>query len=126
MMSSLWPCREAFFIVQTTLPMTRPSSMLFFPRGGEFGLVQRVELHFIDDANDRGVHGPVLAFGGHARGAARDDQHGLAESGIDRVHGDQVAGFVGALRRNRYHDEEFLSFETRIFTRRNHGADNAG
>src|ERR1700682_4950129 len=61
-MSSFCPTREAFFIVQTTLPITRPSSTLFLSRGGEFGLVQCVEMHFIDDADNRGVHGPVLAL----------------------------------------------------------------
>src|SRR6202790_5806815 len=78
-MSSFCPTREAFFIVQTTLPITRPSSTLFLSRGGEFGLVQCVEMHFIDDADNRGVHGPVLAFGGHACRTAGNDQHGLAK-----------------------------------------------
>src|SRR5712692_7002813 len=68
--SSLCPCREASFIVQTTLPITRPSSTLFLSRRGELRFVQRVELHFIDDPNNRGVHRSVLAFGGHARGTA--------------------------------------------------------
>src|SRR5271169_38346 len=110
-MRSLWPVRAAFFMVQTTLPMTRPSSMLFFPRSCEFGLMQRVELHFIDDADDRGVHGTVLAFGGQARGAARNHQDSLAESGIDRIHSDQIAGFVRAFGGNWFYDEEFLAFE---------------
>src|ERR1700704_6204490 len=125
-MRSFWPTREASFIVQTTLPMTRPRSTLFLSRGGEFGLVQRVELHFVDDADNRGVHWPFLAFGGHTRRAAGNNEHGLAKPGIDRVHGDKVAGFVGAFRGNRFDDEEFFSFEARVLARRNHGADNAG
>src|SRR5260370_6561614 len=125
-MRSLCPARAASFIVQTTLPMTRPSSTLFLSRGGQFGLVQRVELHFIDDADNRGIHGPVLAFGGQARRTAGNDQHGLAKSGIDGVHCDEIAGFVGAFRRNRFDDEKFFAFEARVFTRRNHGANNAG
>jgi len=48
-MRSFWPTKEASFIVQTTLPITRPSSTLSLSRGGEFSLVQRVELHFVDD-----------------------------------------------------------------------------
>ena len=64
--------------------------------------------HFIDDADDRGVHRPVLAFGGVARGTAGDDQHGFAESGIHRVHGDQIAGFVGAFRGNGFTTRSFL------------------
>src|SRR6267142_5221878 len=125
-MRSFWPTKEASFIVQTTLPITRPSSTLSLSRGGEFSLVQRVELDFVDDADNRGVHRPVLAFGGHARRAAGNDEHGLAKPGIDCVHGDKVAGFVGAFRGNRFDDEEFLTFETLVFARRNHCADNAG
>src|SRR6202035_3945741 len=124
--SSLCPTREASFIVQTTLPMTRPSSTLFLSRGGELCLVQRVELHFIDNADNRGIHRAVLAFGGHASRTAGHHQYGLAKSGINRVHSDEVAGFVRAFRGNRFDDQECLAFETRVFTRRNHGADNAG
>src|SRR5271169_4116981 len=93
-MRSFCPISAGSFIVQTTLPMMRPRSMLFLSRGGEFGFVQGVEHHFIDDANDRGVHGAVLAFGGVARRAAGHDQHGFAESGVHRVDGDQVAGLI--------------------------------
>src|ERR1700726_4178540 len=119
-MSNFCPTREASFIVQTTLPITRPSSTLFLSRGGEFGLVQRIELHFIDDADNRGIHRAVPAFGGHTRRAAGHHQYGLAKSRINRVHGDQVAGFVSAFRRNRFDDEEFLALKTRVFTRGNH------
>src|ERR1700758_986615 len=122
---SFCPMSAGSFMVQTTLPMMRPRCMLFFPRGGEFGFVERVEHHFIDDADDRGIHGPVLALGGVAGGAAGHDQHRFAESGIHRVDGDEVTGFIVPLRRNWFHDEELLAVQARIFARRNHGADNA-
>src|SRR5579863_2010124 len=122
---SFCPMSAGSFIVQTTLPMMRPRCMLFFSRGGEFGFVQGVEHHFIDDADDRGVHGAVLAFGGVARGASGYDQNGFAESGVHCVDSDQVAGFVVALRRNRFYNEKLLAFQARILARRNHGADNA-
>src|ERR1700674_3558159 len=96
---SFCPISAGSFIVQTTLPIMRPRSMLFLSRGGEFGFVQGVEHHFIDNAHDRGVHGAVLAFGGVARGAAGHDQNGFAETGVHRVDGDQIAGFIIALRR---------------------------
>src|SRR6202166_2166376 len=79
---SFCPTSAGSFMVQTTLPMMRPRCMLFFPRGGEFRFVQCVEHHFIDDADDRGIHGAVLAFGGVARGASGDDQHGFAKAGV--------------------------------------------
>src|SRR5579859_6915169 len=78
--SSLWPNSAGSFMVQTTLPMMRPSSMLFFPRGGEFRFVQRVHHHFIDDTDDSGIHGPVLTFRRVARRASGYDQNGLAKS----------------------------------------------
>src|SRR5260221_12383298 len=108
-MSSFCPTREASFIVQTTLPITRPSSTLFLSRGGEFRFVQRVELHFIDDADNGGIHGPVFAFGGHARRTASPNQHGLSKPGIHGVHGDKVAGFVAGFRRDWFDDEESLT-----------------
>src|SRR5487761_6672 len=77
---SFCPIRAGSFVAQTTLPMMRPRSMLFFPRGGEFGFVQCVEHHFIDDADDRSGHGAVLAFGGVARGTSGHDQNCFAES----------------------------------------------
>src|ERR1700674_4010266 len=113
-MRSFCPMSAGSFIVQTTLPMMRPRSMLFLSPGGEFAFVQRVEHYFIDDADDRGVHGAVLAFGGVARGAAGHNQDGFAESG---VHVD--------LGRNQYHHEKLLAFQARILARRNHRADNA-
>src|ERR1700688_5062392 len=122
---SFCPTSAGSFIVHTTLPMMRPRSMLFLPRGGEFGFVQGVEHHFIDYADDRGVHGAVLAFGSAARGAASYNQYGFAESGIHRVDGDHVAGFIVPLRRNGFHDEKLLAFQARILARRNHGADYA-
>src|ERR1700730_13460670 len=105
--------------------MIRLRSMLFFPRVSKFSFVQSVEHHFIDDADDRGVHRAVLALGGVARGTAGYDQDGFAESGIPGIDCDQVSGFIVALRRDRFHDEQLLAFQARILARRNHGADNA-
>src|ERR1700722_16227420 len=73
-MSSFCPSKAGSFMVQTTLPMMRPSCMLFVPRGGKFGFVQGLEHHFVYDSDDRGIHRAVLTFGGVARGAAGDDQ----------------------------------------------------
>ena len=56
-------------MVQTTLPMTRPSNIgsLFFPHGGQLQFVLGVEVHGIHDADDGRVHRAVFAFSGHAR-----------------------------------------------------------
>jgi hypothetical protein len=47
-----------------------------------------VEVNCVDDADDCGVDGAVLAFGCHASGAAGDDEDGFAETGINGVNGD--------------------------------------
>src|SRR5580693_3357612 len=122
---SFCPISAGSFMVQTTLPMMRPSCMLFFSRCGKFAFVQSVEHYFVDDADDRGIHGTVLAFGGVARGASGHDQHRLAESGVHRVDSDHITRFIVALRRNGFHDEKLLAFQARILARRNHSADNA-
>jgi hypothetical protein len=56
--------------------------------GGEFGFVMGIELDCVDNADNGGVDGAVLAFGGHASGAAGDDEDGFAETGINGVNGD--------------------------------------
>jgi hypothetical protein len=99
--------------------------MLFFPRGGEFGFVQGIKHHFVYHTYDRSIDGTILTFGCVARGAASHDQDSLAESGVDRIDGDQVAGLIFALRRNRLYDEELLALQARVLARRNHRADDA-
>ena len=67
-----------------------------------------VELHGIHDADDRGVDGAILALGGQARGAAGNDQHGFAKSGVHGIDGNQVAGFVGAFGEMGFTMSSFL------------------
>jgi hypothetical protein len=62
--------------------------MLFISRGGEFGGVRFVELDLVDDADDCGVHGAVLALRRHAGGASGNHKNFLAESGADGVYRD--------------------------------------
>ena len=60
--------------VATTVPITRASCML----------VRRLSI-VVDDADDGGVDRAVFQAGGHPRRAAADDQHRLADAGIDGV-----------------------------------------
>src|SRR5271169_5738202 len=82
---SFCPMSRASFIVQTTVPITLPSCILFSAGRDEFGFMRGVKLHCIHNADDGGIHGTVLAFSGHARGAAGDDKNGFAESGVYSV-----------------------------------------
>src|ERR1700691_340325 len=109
---SFFPSSDAFFIVATTVPITRPRIMAsFLPRAGDADFTLRVEIDSVHDADDGGVHRPILAFRGVARRTAGDDQHGFAKSRVDRVHGDDVTGFVSAFRRDRLNYEERFSFK---------------
>ena len=45
--------------------------------------------------------------------------------GVHGVHGDDVAGLVGALGGNRFDDKQLAAFEARIFPRGDHRADDA-
>jgi len=96
-----------------------------FFSGGEFGFVMRVEVDGVDDADDGGVDGAVFAFGGHAGGAAGDDEDGFAETGVNGIDGNQIAGFVGALGIDGFYDEQLLAFEARVFASGNDSADDA-
>src|SRR5258708_39689093 len=113
------------FPVQTTLPIMRPRSMLFFSSGGDFGFAHRVEHDFVDDAHDRGVDRAILAFGGVSRRASADHQNSLACAGADRIHSDQVTGFVRAFGGDGLDDEKFFALEARVLPRGNHRADDA-
>ena len=84
-----------------------------------------VQLDRVDDADDGGVDWAVLAFGGHAGGAAGDDEDRFAEAGVDCIDGNQVAGFVAAFGIDGLYDEELFSFEARVFASGNDGADDA-
>src|SRR4029077_17605791 len=106
--------------------MTMVAASSFLACGGELGFVLPVQLDRVNDADDGGVPRAAPAFGGHARGAAGNDQHGFAESRVHGVHGDQVAGFVAAFGINGLYDEEFLSFQARVFAGCNDGADDTG
>ena len=63
--------------------------------------ISRVTVHGVDDADDGGVHRAVLQAGRHPRRAAADDQHGLADAGVDGVDGDEVVAFGLAARIHR-------------------------
>src|SRR5687767_8124457 len=68
--SSVMPSRFGSLRVMTTSPMTFASCTSV--AGGD--------LHRVDDADDGRVHGAVLQAGGHAGGAAADDEHGFADA----------------------------------------------
>src|SRR6267142_428925 len=75
-MSSVMPARLSSLRVITTSPITRASCI----RIHLFVHVDRV-----DDTDNRGVDRTVLQARRHPRGAAADDEHGLAHAGVDGV-----------------------------------------
>src|SRR3990170_5056133 len=99
------PSSAAFFIVQTTVPMTlpryiRPAAGSFSEGGGASQGFFVVEADGVDDADDGGVHRAVFALNRHAGGAALNDEHGFAEAGVHRVDSHQVVAVVFAVGRD--------------------------
>src|SRR5712671_72149 len=80
-----------------------------------------IDLHRVDDADDHGVDGTVLHARRHARGAAADDEHGLADARIHGVDGDEIVSFSFAARIDWADDEQLIADQTRIFPRRHDG-----
>lgn len=87
--------------------------------------MQFVELDGIDDANDRRIDWPILAFRRHPRGTPRDHQDRFAEAGVYGVDRNQVTRLVRSVWADRLYDEELLAFEACIFSRGNHCTDDA-
>ena len=63
---------------------------------------------------------------GHARGAAADDEHGLADAGVDGVDRDQVVAFGLAVRVHRARDQQLVADQPRVLPRGDDGPDDAG
>src|SRR5450759_507445 len=80
-----------------------------------------LDLDGVHDADDGGVDRAVLEARGHSRGTAADDEHGLAEAGVDRVDRHEIAAFrlPGGIDRAR--DEQLGADETLVFPRRDDG-----
>ena len=77
----------------------------------------------IDDADDRGVDGTVFQAGCHAGGAAADDQDGFADAGVDRVDRDELRAFRLAARIHGTGNEQLVTDEPRVFSRRHNRSD---
>src|SRR5262245_47480446 len=147
---SLWPVSAGSLSVETTSPTTRAicmirpcllSSLLAgphprsralrrsqtrYPRAGR-GRSSILHVHLIHDAHDRGVDRAIFHAGRHSRGAAADNQDGLAESGVDGIHGDEVVAFGLAGRRiDRTDDEQLVADEPLIFSGCDNRADDFG
>ena len=115
--SSVRPCRLSSLRVTTTLPMKRLAELHQSPVG---------HFHGVDDADDGGVDRAVLHAGGHAGGAAADDQHRLADAGIDGVDGDEVVAFGLAVGVHRPRDQQLVADQPRVLPRGDDGPDDAG
>ena len=63
---------------------------------------------------------------GHPRGAAADDEHGLADAGVHGVDGDEVIAFGFAVGIHRAGHEQLVADEPRVLPRGDNGPDDAG
>src|SRR5262245_26047999 len=78
------------------------------------------EVDRVDDADDRGIDGTILHAGRHPRGTAADDEHRLADAGIDGVNGDEISTLeaAGIARVDGAGHQQLVADETRILARR--------
>src|SRR4051812_41997913 len=104
-MSNVIPARFSSLRVATTVPITRARCM----SGRDFDVV--------DDADDGGVNRTVLQARRHPGGTAADDEYGLPDAGVDRVHGYEVTAFGLALRIHRPDDQQLAADQPRVFPR---------
>src|SRR5882672_5146563 len=83
--------------------------------------------HFnrVNNSDNRRIHRPVFQPIGHARAAARNDQHLLAKSRADSVDSHQITALVLAGERDRADEQELFAFEARVLARRHNVADDA-
>src|SRR6267378_3255260 len=82
-----------------------------------------LHLDGVDDADDGGIDRAVLEAGGHAGRGSADDEHLVAEAGVDGVHGDHVARLVLAAGVDRAHEQELRAQEALVLPRGHHRAD---
>src|SRR5688572_21301912 len=87
--SSVLFARFSSLRVTMTSPMTLASCT---------GLIACGDFDRVDDADDRGIDGTVLHAGRHAGRAAADDEHRLANAGVDGIDGDEIGAFGLAVR----------------------------
>src|ERR1700694_4416711 len=127
-MSSLRPSSEGFFIVATTVPMTRASCMFVNhqrvnrrPRPENrkthvavYGLESSVggmDIHRIDHLTDGRVDRRILHVLRQTRAGAGHDEHAFMKAGADRIHGDDIATRVSAVKIDGPNDEQLFSFQ---------------
>src|SRR5438046_7789561 len=112
---SLIPIRLSSFRVTTMSPMTFASCIS----------IARRHLYSIHDADNDGVDRTILHPRRHARGAAADDEHGLANASVDSVNRHEVIAFGFAVRIHGARDEQLAADQSRILPRRDNGTDDA-
>src|SRR5262245_29369039 len=79
----------------------------------------------VNNPDNRRVNRPVFQPIGHARAAARHDQHLLTKARADGVDSHQITALVLAGERERADEQKLFAFKTRVFASRHDVADDA-
>src|SRR4051794_5518439 len=108
------PVISGFFTVHQSEPTTRPRYMAL------------IQMHFVDNADDRIVDRSILAALGQTGATARHRDYTLADTRAYGIDADDVAAFVLTVRRDRLDNEQLLAFQTRVFACGHDGAHHAG
>src|SRR4029434_6303897 len=103
-------CSAGSLRFATTWPITRaicmalirhPASGIRYPADDRCSRSSLHNVDGVDDADDGGVDGTIVHARRHARRAAADDEHGLTDTRIHGVDGDQMIPFGFAFRIHR-------------------------
>src|SRR5262249_34284973 len=110
---SLMPANASSLCVATTSPITRAVCMSL------------ADVDRVADADDGCVDGAVFHAGRQPRGTSADDEHGLADAGVDRVDRDEIPPVGLPPRIDRTNDEQLVADQARIFSRGDNGSDDS-
>src|SRR5215510_6343732 len=110
--------RSMLEMILAALPAKSPTVGLICASAMRMVVMSIRHFNRVNNADNRGVNRPVFQTVGHARAAARHDQHLFTIARADGVNRHQITALVLAGERDGADEQELLAFEARVFARR--------
>src|SRR5215475_3022744 len=117
--------RSMLEMILAVLPAKSPTVGLICASAMRMVVMSICHFNRVNNPDNRRVNGPVFQPIGHARAAARNDQHLLTKARADGVDSHQITALVLAGERDRADEQKLFAFEARVFARRHYVADDA-
>src|SRR5262245_56104163 len=117
--------RSMLEMILAVLPAKSPTVGLICASAIRMVVISICHFNRVNNPDNRRVNRPVFQPVGHARAAARHDQHLLTKARADCVDSHKVAALVLAGERDRADKQKLFAFEARVFARRHYVADDA-